>query len=290
MHYFKSKEGILALFVSISCLTYFLVVPSEDTEIKRARAKSQTAPVTLQNVKGVFKENHVAASNAAETTNAFCINVPILMYHHIEPLNMAKEEGHDALTTSPQMFESHILELRKKGYKIISLEEAVNALVTKTDPGKAVAITIDDGYKDNFIFALPIAEKHSVPVTFFISPGLIENPGYMTWPELITAAKSPFVSIYDHTWSHFSLPSGDMAEAREEVVSGRRALEEKLGEGEKIFAYPYGSFDSRSVEIMIAEGYTAAFTTQVSSTLCDSQMLTLPRVRIGEAPLSFFGL
>lgn len=290
MEYFKSKEGILALVVSVACLTYFLVVPSEDTEVKRARAKTQAQPITLQNVKGVFKENYVAASNSAHTENAFCINVPVLMYHHIEPLDQAKEEGHGALTTSPQMFESHILELKNKGYKIIPLKDVVHALTTKTDPGRAVAITIDDGYKDNFTFALPIAEKHNAPITFFISPGLIENPGYMTWSELQKAATSPMLSVYDHTWSHFSLPSGDIAESREEVITGRAILEEKLGDIGKIFAYPYGSYDERSLEILKTEGYTAAFTTHVSSTLCDSQMLTLPRVRIGEAPLSFFGL
>lgn len=291
--FFFTREGLLLLFLSLACLTYFLVVPSEDTEIKRARATTIRKPITLSTEKGVFKDGQaVSATNSTETTvqTPFCIDVPVLMYHHIEPLDIAKLEGHAQLTVSPNMFEKHIQELQEKGYNIIPISEVIQALISNTNPGKVAVITLDDGYKDNFEYALPIAQKYQTPITFFISTGLLENPGYMTWSDLKSAQNSNLVTILNHTWSHFSLPAGNISESREEVKTAENALIEHLGTIHKIFAYPYGSFDDKSLEIMKSEGYIAAFTTQVSTQLCDDQMLSLPRVRIGEAPLSYFGL
>jgi len=292
--YFRSKEGILALFLSIACLVYFLVVPEDETSVRRAQAKAENKSITLQTEKGVFKDNHkeeIVASSESDSIEApFCLNLPILMYHHVEPLDIAKREGHAQLTVNPNMFEKHIQELHEKGYKIIPISEAVQALISNTNPGKVAVITLDDGYKDNFEYALPIAQKYQAPITFFISTGLLENPGYMTWSDLKSAQNSNLVTILNHTWSHFSLPAGNVSESREEVKTAENALIEHLGTIHKFFAYPYGSFDDKSLEIMKSEEYIAAFTTQVSTQLCDDQMLALPRVRIGEAPLSYFGL
>lgn len=289
--FFRTKEGFLALFVSVACPIYFLIVPANETSVQRARAKTENESITLQSERGVFKENHVEeASQSAETSTPFCLTLPVLMYHHIEPIPDAEKEGHAQLTVSPDMFESHITELQSDGYKIISITEAVTALIQNLNPGKAAVITIDDGYKDNYTYALPIAKKHNIPITFFISTGLLENPGYMTWNDLQSAKDSGLVTILNHTWSHFSLPAGDISESREEVKTAEQTLTEHIGTIQKIFAYPYGSFDNKSIEILQSEEYIAAFTTQVSSKLCDNQMLTLPRVRIGNAPISYFGL
>jgi peptidoglycan/xylan/chitin deacetylase (PgdA/CDA1 family) len=49
-----------------------------------------------------------------------------------------------------------------------------------------IAITFDDGWKDNFETAFPIASRHSVPFTIFICPELI-NRKQPFWAECVVA-------------------------------------------------------------------------------------------------------
>ena len=47
-----------------------------------------------------------------------------------------------------------------------------------------VAITFDDGYKDNLINALPILERYSIPATIYITTRFPERDTWMWWYEL----------------------------------------------------------------------------------------------------------
>jgi peptidoglycan/xylan/chitin deacetylase (PgdA/CDA1 family) len=59
-----------------------------------------------------------------------------------------------------------------------------------------VALTFDDGWRDNFTTALPIAQAHNLPLTVFICPGLTGRRSPF-WPERIAAAvraRQPMIS------------------------------------------------------------------------------------------------
>lgn len=62
-----------------------------------------------------------------------------------------------------------------KHFNILALSEAIELLKTKRLPSKALVITFDDGYQDNFTVAVPILKKHHCPATFFISTSGIEE-------------------------------------------------------------------------------------------------------------------
>jgi peptidoglycan/xylan/chitin deacetylase (PgdA/CDA1 family) len=66
----------------------------------------------------------------------------------------------------------------KKHFNILSLTEAITLLKTKRLPPKALVITFDDGYQDNFTVAALILKKHNCPATFFISTSGVEE-GYL---------------------------------------------------------------------------------------------------------------
>jgi peptidoglycan/xylan/chitin deacetylase (PgdA/CDA1 family) len=66
----------------------------------------------------------------------------------------------------------------------LSLDEAA--------PGTAgekikIVITFDDGWRDNFTTALPIARAHGLPLTVFLCTGLMERTAPF-WPERVMAA------------------------------------------------------------------------------------------------------
>lgn len=91
----------------------------------------------------------------------FC-NAPdgiILMYHRVHP------DSFDPYGTvvSPENFENQVKFLTKK-YRVSFFSDS-----WERDVRPFVCITFDDGYVDNYRYALPILEKYECPATFFIA-------------------------------------------------------------------------------------------------------------------------
>lgn len=97
-----------------------------------------------------------------------------LYYHRINVL----EPDFNLLCVSPVKFRQQMLYL-KHHYQIVRFEEDWSLL--KKD---AVAITFDDGYRDNLENALPILEELEIPATVFISTGTMEQDRELWWDEL----------------------------------------------------------------------------------------------------------
>src|SRR5438874_6071150 len=63
----------------------------------------------------------------------------------------------------------------KENFKVLALPEAVQRLRDDTLPKRALAITFDDGYADNYRVALPILKRLELPATFFIATGFLDG-------------------------------------------------------------------------------------------------------------------
>ena len=53
-----------------------------------------------------------------------------------------------------------------------------------------VVVTFDDGYRDNLTNALPIAESKGVPITVFVTSGILGNRNSLWWDRLGTLLRS----------------------------------------------------------------------------------------------------
>jgi peptidoglycan/xylan/chitin deacetylase (PgdA/CDA1 family) len=84
---------------------------------------------------------------------------------------------------SPAHFEEHMSVLRAS-YRPMPLVDLVAALRQGSLPRRAVAVTFDDGYFDNFSLARPILERAQVPATVFVCTGAVESPHEFWWDEL----------------------------------------------------------------------------------------------------------
>ncbi|HRO41283.1 MAG TPA: polysaccharide deacetylase family protein [Flavipsychrobacter sp.] len=80
------------------------------------------------------------------------------------------------LDISPDKLEILLLHLKSVGADFLSGKEFTN-----TEAPLQVHITLDDGYKDNLINALPLFEKHSIPFTLFLTTGIPDREAVLWW-------------------------------------------------------------------------------------------------------------
>src|ERR1043166_7165458 len=76
-------------------------------------------------------------------------------------------------------FESHLNYLTRN-FSIVSLSTLLKRMESPRGLTNEIALTFDDGLRNNFPTAYPLLEKFCAPATFFICPGLIEN-GRWLW-------------------------------------------------------------------------------------------------------------
>jgi peptidoglycan/xylan/chitin deacetylase (PgdA/CDA1 family) len=233
-----------------------------------------------------------ATQSAAPIYSGYCLNVPVIFYHHIELIDQAKTEGHAQLTVDSNVFDSQMAYLVSRGYNPISVQELADGLISKSGvPGHSIAITMDDGYVDFFTYAYPILQKYHLKASLAIPTGLIGNGGdYMNWDQLKQAVGSGLISAYNHTWSHTNLAGATAEKDQYEVSTAKQQLHDNVGVNSNVFFYPYGGVNNTAISMLTANGYNVAFSTLPGSVQCDSFLMSLHRTRIGNAPLSSYGL
>jgi len=77
------------------------------------------------------------------------------------------------------------MEFLKQHFPIISLDEVASGSYAESGEKYSVAITFDDGYRDNFLKAFPVLNKLEMPATIFLATGYIES-GELPWYDQIS--------------------------------------------------------------------------------------------------------
>ena len=230
------------------------------------------------------------ASGTIFALEDYCVDVPIILYHHTQPLQMAELLGHAQLTVDSTIFDEQMNYLVEQGYTTLSAEDFVHALLQRQPlPEKSIVVTVDDAYDDNYTYAFMSAKKHKVIINFMIPTGLVNKPGYMMWDHLKEMKDNPYARIYNHTTNHAPLGLISDAEIDTELASSSAALKQELGLEPTIFTYPYGSFSDIAIEKVKHAGFIGALSTIEGNHQCASKVMTLERMHIGNAPLSFYG-
>ena len=189
--------------------------------------------------------------------------VPILMYHYVDETPPAAGPSSADLTVPTSQFEAEMDYLAVNGYHPVTLEEVYAAVAgTGQLPAKPVAITFDDGGRDNYTVAFPILQKYGLRATFFVITGFVGNRICMTWDQL-REMHAAGMAIESHTVDHPDLRTLDAARLAEELAQPRVVLAKELGEDARILAYPQGRYNGTVIAAAEAAGYRAAVTTRL---------------------------
>jgi peptidoglycan/xylan/chitin deacetylase (PgdA/CDA1 family) len=102
------------------------------------------------------------------------IKTTTVMYHYVRPIAKSKFPKINALDVSN--FRNQLLYFKKK-YSPISLNDLQNLIVDQDFelPPNPLLLTFDDGYKDNFDYALPIMDELGFSAVFFIPVSSVED-------------------------------------------------------------------------------------------------------------------
>lgn len=71
-------------------------------------------------------------------------------------------------------------------FDVLPLDEAIRLLQASKLPARAMAVTFNDDYADNYTEALLILQRHSLPATFFIATNFLD--GERMWNDTIIEA------------------------------------------------------------------------------------------------------
>jgi peptidoglycan/xylan/chitin deacetylase (PgdA/CDA1 family) len=139
------------------------------------------------------------------------VGVPILTYHSVSPdpawLPWSKE-----ISVHPDTFARHLDQLAAMGVETIGTRDYLADPDGARSRG-AVVLHFDDGYLDNWYFAVPALQARGMAGTFFPSLDFVEPgdrvraagpdaSGYMNWAELRAVEAIPGLEVEPHGIDH----------------------------------------------------------------------------------------
>lgn len=151
----------------------------------------------------------------------------ILSYHNVE--------GTWAFPSAPGSgflgFQQQMAWLRRH-MTVVPLGSSLTALDRgEALPRRAVAVTFDDGYRDNLELAAAELSEHGMPATFFLVPGLIEREVQPWWEVSAWALTATNAEHLDWDGRRYELDGDDQRrEARRAVARQMKGVDRSTRE------------------------------------------------------------
>ncbi|MEP6595746.1 MAG: glycosyltransferase [Ginsengibacter sp.] len=260
--------------------------------IKSAPVNSITSTNQNESIKtGVNSSISRQGTSQFKTLNkssAVTQRLAILKYHHITPTGTLNINSGNV---TPESFEEQLQYLQENNYYSVNWDDWINAMFKRTPlPGKAVAITFDDGYLDFYQYSWPLLRKYGFIATVFLTTNYIGQTNMwdkdlngeipiMGWEKIFELQKEG-VQFGSHSCTHRSLTALLPADIVLEAAKSRTILQQKLGEPIRIFAYPHGHTNSVVEHLIGACGYVLGLSSTSGLSTFTDNVLSLPCLEI----------
>jgi peptidoglycan/xylan/chitin deacetylase (PgdA/CDA1 family) len=200
--------------------------------------------------------------------NLFETGVPVLMYHKLGP--RPRGVRLKGLYVSTRSFHRHLKELQEAGFRATSLDE-INA--TKGNSEKRIVITFDDGFRNVLEHSIVALHETGFRAIQFIVADRIgaENEwdqpaGEVTEPLMDASEIREWLAagneIGSHSLTHPRLTRLSVRDAREQIESSRKKLQDLFQVPVNHFCYPYGEWSGTIADLVAQAGYKTAVTTE----------------------------
>lgn len=235
---------------------------------------------TPSGLKGYVASRYLSASKTINTEekalSSDWYDIPIISYHHITdekdkfPLNMTLPVT-NFLAQLDYLVANAITTLSFHDLKAIH-EKNMSA------PKKAVILTFDDGYDDQYAVAQHLNGK-GLKGVFFVIPGRLGTPGYLDWNQ-VKKMRSWGMEIGSHGVQSADLTASTEFFIKDELERSKKMLEKELSVSIISFAYPAGKYNAKVVDFAKKAGYSFARTINSGSQYKEAQFLKLPTLRV----------
>jgi len=166
----------------------------------------------------------------------------ILMYHRVVPDDADVSGIEPGMYVRATTFARHIGWLKER-WQVRTLGEVLRAAPSQGER-PLVAITFDDGWRDNLTVAWPILKAHGVAATIFLvrdfSLAGDHALGEFLRPAEIRDLCLAGIELGAHTVSHPDLTNLDDAAVDAELSRSKETVEGWTGRPCDLFAYPFG--------------------------------------------------
>src|SRR6266568_7665505 len=120
----------------------------------------------------------------------------IFMLHHVRPRRDGGFQPNHHLEVEPEFLRAMLAHLRALDVDIVTLDEVHQRLQARKFARRFACFTLDDGYRDNRDFALPVMREFEAPCTVYIASDFAQGTGRVWWIALeAVIAKASFIEV-----------------------------------------------------------------------------------------------
>jgi len=186
------------------------------------------------------------------------------MYH-----NISSKFELSFRSVSSNLLKKHLKLLKNKGFNNITKLDLIKGGLF--DNKKSVFITFDDAYEGVYYSALPVMEEFGFSAAVFIPAGYIgkfnewdftpfSRLRHMDKKMLIDLSKNGWI-VGSHGFTHTDLRKCSNGGLRKEICDSKKKIEDIIGEEVFLFAYPFGLYNEKVMDMVKNCGYKYAFAT-----------------------------
>jgi peptidoglycan/xylan/chitin deacetylase (PgdA/CDA1 family) len=206
--------------------------------------------------------------------------VPVLMFHVIAP--PPPGAPFPGLYVPADEFAAQMQALKSAGWHAVTLDQ-LRAFWTRGAPlghGKPVVITFDNGYRSQYVNALPVLQRlHWVADENIQLSGLPPSQGGLNDAQVRGLVAAGW-ELDTQGISHADLITLSPSELRYQVATARQILRRRYDVPVNWFCYPSGHYNATVIAAVRAAGFVGSTTVIPGWAAPSSDPYRLPRLRV----------
>lgn len=229
---------------------------------------------------------HIWSPKAEPVSAENSISLPIVMYHSF----LKDTSYHNDYCVSPTVLENDLKYLKENGFTTVTVKDLIEYVNGGELPQKVVMLTFDDGYYNNYYYAMPLLKKYNCKAVIspiasmsekytMVSDKSVEY-GYCSFAELKKLQDSGYFEIANHSYDmHYASPRLGMEQIKGETdAEYKNTIENDIKKAQNLFksnnikeplclTYPYGIRSKNTLEIAKNLGFKCTMTCEEKTNL-----------------------